>query len=220
MKRIFKSALLILVGCSLFINCEKNNNKGLPVDGDGNVYNTVAIGTQVWLTENLKTTKYALGAPISLVTDNKKWETCQVAAYCWYNNNESLKDTYGALYNYDAVKIGLLCPIGYHVPTYEDWTTLFDYLGGPDIAAIKLKESGTIHWNYSSPTNLGTNVIGFTALPGGYRTWWGEFQGINTEGYWWISDKRDIIMSSANEGVLIGGIGGQPGFSVRCIKDK
>jgi uncharacterized protein (TIGR02145 family) len=172
------------------------------------------------MSENLKTTKTSLGAQISLITDNTKWENSQVAAYCWYDNNEELKDTYGALYNYHAAKIGVLCPTGYHLPTYDDWMTLFDYVGGSDIAGIKLRETGTIHWAYYSPNTLGTNETGFIALPGGNRTWYGEFMNIYYTGSWWISDKRNISISWSHEHINIGAIGGQPGFSIRCIKDN
>jgi len=100
MFRIF----LLVISVVLFIaGCECEKESGLPVDGDGNVYDTVVIGTQVWLKQNLKTTRYRDGTPIPLVTDNDKWASMTVGAYCWYNNNPVYKENYGGLYNWYAM---------------------------------------------------------------------------------------------------------------------
>ena len=120
----------LIIGSSFILSCEKKENSGLPKDGDGNEYDTVVIGTQVWLTENLKTTKYINGDPIPLITENTTWTTFERGAYCWYNNDPDYKDTYGALYNWYAAKLSkFLCPLGYHVPTMDEWTTLANYDG-------------------------------------------------------------------------------------------
>jgi len=167
MKKIVRFNLipLMILGLLFFAMCEKGSN--LPTDGDGNVYDTVVIGTQVWLKENLKTTKSRYGDPLHLVPENDKWGTYSFNAYCWYDNVEGLKDTYGALYNYKAVEVGAICPLGWHVPTPEDWTTLFNYLGGKNVAGKKLKETGFAHWG--SENQGATNETGFTALAGGRR---------------------------------------------------
>jgi uncharacterized protein (TIGR02145 family) len=136
------------------------------IDVDGNIYNLVTIGTQVWMKQNLKVTKYNDGTAIPNVTDASQWNTLTTGAYCWYGNSSSNKDPYGALYNWYTVGTGKLCPIGWHVPSQTEWNTLLTYLGGTDIAGAKLKETGTSHWK--SP-NTATNESGFNALPGGAR---------------------------------------------------
>jgi len=122
--------------------CKKaddNNNKLPPVivygldanDIDGNVYHTVIIGTQIWMVENLKTTKYNDGTSIANVTDNVEWIGLTSPAYCWYNNYTSYKTQFGALYNWYAVNTGKLAPTGWHVPSHAEWTTLTNFfLGG------------------------------------------------------------------------------------------
>lgn len=210
----------------LMIGCEKDKNKGLPIDGDGNVYDTVVIGTQTWLAENLKTTKYNNGISIPLVTDNSEWITKTSAAFCWYNNQpEKFKNDYGALYNWWAVQVSTLCPVGYHVPTSEEWTALIDYLGGENVAGGKLKLTGDIFWKNNS---FATNESGFSAAGGGVREHnQGTFNSIRARGLWWISSPQyndnsgflieiNAIWSTAT----IGSLSKKSGFSVRCIMDK
>ena len=118
---------LILIGIILiFANCKKNET-AVVTDFDGNVYDTITIGTQVWMVENLRTIHYNNGTYIPNVTDST-WQKLSTGAYCWYNNNVIFKDTYGALYNWYAVNTGKLCPTGWHVPTDDEWTTLTTYL--------------------------------------------------------------------------------------------
>jgi uncharacterized protein (TIGR02145 family) len=201
--------------------------EGTVMDYDGNVYHTVVIGTQTWMVENLKTTHYNDGETITLIEDdNVLWTSPgDAGAYCWYNNDESTyKDTYGALYNCHAVERGKLCPLGWHVPTMEEWAVLTDYLGGSGIAGGPLKEEGTAHWN--SPNTGATNTTGFTALAGGYRTNYmeGNFHDLGIQGVWW-SSKTDVfwgwfVQAQYNETVLGTYYTNKYcGFSVRCIKD-
>jgi uncharacterized protein (TIGR02145 family) len=193
-------------------------------DVDGNVYKTVTIGTQVWMAENLKTTTYNNGTTIPNVTDGTTWAALITPAYCWYNNDASTnKATYGTLYNWYTVNTSMLCPTGWHVPTDDEWTTLTTFLGGESIAGGKLKEIGTTHW--SSPNIGADNSSGFTALPGGYRNYDGNFITNGNYGVWWSSSEsstsnawyRDMIYgysiverSSYKE---------LDGFSVRCLRD-
>src|SRR6056297_3534320 len=111
--------LLLLFGINFFTQCEKEDFEGLPVDGDGNVYDTVVIGTQVWMAENLKTTKYNDGSEITHLDDAEKWSALSVGGYCWYDNNPANKDIYGALYNTKAIHVETFCPEGWHVPTTD-----------------------------------------------------------------------------------------------------
>jgi uncharacterized protein (TIGR02145 family) len=157
-------------------------------DIDGNVYHTVTIGPQVWMVENLKTTKFKDGIAIPNVTGNTAWADLNTPGYCWYNNDiATYKNPYGALYNYYTIETAKLCPTGWHVPTNDDWSTLTTFLGGNTAALDKIKEIGTIHWL----TNLGaTNSSGFTSVPSGYRTGMGGiFTRLGSETNWWSSTK-------------------------------
>ena len=153
----------------LSITINASSNCGIVTDSDGNLYNTVTIGTQCWLTENLKTTRYNDGSQIPKVSDPLAWSNLITPAYCWYNNDSSsYMAAYGAMYNWYTVATGKLCPDGWHVPTDGDWTKLTDYLCGNSMSSAKLKEAGNMHWN--NPNGESTNTSGFTALPGGYRS--------------------------------------------------
>ncbi len=158
-------------------------------DIDGNVYKTITIGTQIWMAENLKTTRFNDGSAIPLVGDVNKWYRMYYShshepAYCWYNNDATAnKKTYGALYNWNTVNTNKLCPIGWHVPSDLEWTTLTNYLGGDKSAVDKLKEKGMTHW--TSQNNSATNESGFTGLPSGIRNIDGEFQNIGIGCFWW-----------------------------------
>jgi uncharacterized protein (TIGR02145 family) len=193
-------------------------------DKDGNGYDTVHIGTQVWMKQNLKTIHYLNGILIPNVTDNTAWSGLSSGARCYYNNDPATyADTYGALYNWYAVNTGNLCPFGWHVPTDNEWTALVNYLGGTSIAGGKLKEAGLTHWN--SPNTGATNSSGFTALPGGYRLTSGTYNFIGKLGYWWTSTESttsDAFRWKINYDTMsIGKTASlkQFGFSVRCIKN-
>ena len=139
------------------------------VDIDGNIYPVVKIGTQIWTTKNLATTKYRDGTSISGPTYSGAAWALATEAYCWYSDNYATYGTvYGALYNWYAVSDAKnIAPLGWHVATDAEWTTLTTYLGGESVAGGKLKEAGTSHWN--TPNTEATNETGFTSLPGGYR---------------------------------------------------
>ncbi|MCJ7446832.1 MAG: T9SS type A sorting domain-containing protein [Bacteroidales bacterium] len=193
-------------------------------DGDNNNYRVVEIGTQVWMAENLKTTKYNDGAIIALLTSNAEWQGYLTPGYCWYNNDEATyKATYGALYNWSAVRTGKLCPTGWQVPSDDEWTTLTNYLGDSYEVGGKLKETGTAHW--TSPNTGATNETGFTALPGGYRPNNGVFYEIGSGGRWWSSTAYGIVGGWCRSVLYnrsdIGRINGTEwdGNSVRCLKD-
>jgi uncharacterized protein (TIGR02145 family) len=201
-------------------SCKSNKLK----DIEGNEYRTVTIGTQVWIAENLKTTKFNDGTSIPMVSDNEAWVKMTTPAYSWYNNDSTgNKKTYGALYNWNAVNTNKLCPAGWHVPTDGEWQTLTLFLDGFYTAGGKMKEKGTKHWK--SPNIDATNESGFTALPAGYRSLQGIFNYIGISAYWWSSTSyNESSVLFWNIRYRLGYIykfrcENFCGFSVRCVKD-
>ena len=228
--------LVITTGCSKEEDINATNGKttavfnpnvsyGTLTDQDGNIYKTITIGTQTWMAENLRTTRYKDGTSIPNVTGNDEWMNLTTGAYCSFNNTTDIVTiaTYGLLYHWYAVNTGKLAPTGWHVATDAEWTTLITYLGGESIAGGKLKETGTIHWN--SPNEGAINESGFTALPGGYRTGDGIFYEKGNYGSWWFSTEYsssdafgiDLFYNYSYVSVYV--IEKKCGFSVRCIKD-
>lgn len=225
-----KLSLSLFLLCLVFATCKKDQVTTMPTvtDVDGNVYHTVKIGTQTWMVENLKTTKFNDGSPIPPITDNTLWKNALGPGYCSYNNDNLYKITYGALYNWHAVGTGILAPKGWHVPTDEDWTTLENTLGGALKAGAKLKEMGINHW--VSPNSSATNSSGFTALPGGYRgTYLNSvaYLHVGDEAMWWTSTLDGVNSTSAvfrdlyanSDEVFKDVLLKHYGLSVRCIKD-
>jgi uncharacterized protein (TIGR02145 family) len=209
--------------------------KGTVTDIDGNIYQTIVIGKYEWMVSNLKTTTYNDGKKIPNITSNKTWIELSCGAYCWYNNDDSIANIYGALYNLYAVNTGNLCPIGWRVPSDEEWNYLEGFtdtkfgLGNPiwngfgsrgtDVGQ-KLKSKR----GWCSIKN-GDDIFGFSALPGGERISKGRFLLIDQSGFWWSSSETD--KTSAKYRCLIYFIdnthrNSHPktvGFSVRCLKN-
>jgi uncharacterized protein (TIGR02145 family) len=194
-------------------------------DIEGNEYKAVNIGTQIWMVENLKTTKYNDGTDIPLVTDSISWNTLLTPGYCWYNNDElTYKNTHGALYNWYVIKTGNLCPTGWHVPSDEEWKILTDYLGGERIAGGKLRISGKSHWDNNN-TNV-TNESNFSALPGGLRDMKsGSYAFISSAAFFWSSTENSSthawgrFLQSPPEKVYRFAFHKAYGYCIRCIKD-
>ena len=219
--RTGKTVLFILVlVCTEYQYLEAQSVK----DADGNIYITLNIGKQVWMGENLRTTKLNNGKAIPLVTDDNKWRPLKTPAYCWYNNDERNKDPYGALYNGYTVMTGQICPEGWHVPTDGEWAALADFLGNESTAGDKLKESGTAHWK--NIFSKATNDYDFTALPAGVRYYSGTFPLFgDSYAVWWSATRyspteagtRGLHDSSSRFWKGYDDLGS--GHSIRCIKD-
>ncbi len=214
-------------------------NTSLVTDIDDNVYHTVTIGKQVWMVENLKTTKYSDGTSITNITNNAAWVNLTTGAYCDYDNAPSNSATYGRLYNwYAATDARNICPTGWHIPSETEWATLITYLGGDSIAGGKLNDTGTIHWK--SPNIWATNETGFTALPGGFRftyhgtetsNYQGTFNFVGDCGNWWSSTEWSSYGENSPSSALIrmtfynyskvarGAREKTYGISIRCMKD-
>ena len=215
---------------------------GTVTDYDGNVYNTVVIGTQTWMVENLKVTHYRNGAAIANVIDNTAWTVLNTGAYCWYSNNVSNKGTYGALYNWFTVADSRnIAPTGWHIPTDAEWTTMENYL----IANGYNYDGSTTGYNYAkalasatgwdSDAGTGTvgntdypakrNATGFTALPGGRRSSNGTFYLVGGSGDWWSATEGGATYAFGRylgcdiSNVSRSWASKEIGFSVRCLRD-
>ncbi|PIS27806.1 MAG: hypothetical protein COT43_08625 [Candidatus Marinimicrobia bacterium CG08_land_8_20_14_0_20_45_22] len=221
--------MFIGIAFFMFFSCEKDPTSSKDTDTvtdiDGNTYQTVKIGEQWWMAENLKVTHYRNGAEIPNITDNTAWSNLSTGAYCDYNNDVNNVITYGRLYNWYAVNDSRnIAPTGWHVPTDAEWQTLVDYLGGESVAVGKMKEMGTTHWQ--TPNTGATNESGFLALPGGYRYGSGACGYVGGSGYWWSAAESSSYGAwgrglSCNGSSVARGYydGKQGGFSVRCVGD-
>jgi uncharacterized protein (TIGR02145 family) len=182
-----------------------DTNTGSVTDIDGNVYQTVKIGNQVWTVENLRTTKYNDGSTIPQVTDGAAWQNLHTPGYCWYANDIKNKSKYGALYNWFAVDTKKLVPKGWHVPSDAEWATLQNYLiangynwdGTTTDDKIAKSMAAKADWKtYPDAGTIGkdlttNNKSGFSALPGGFRRYYGFFSYIGHGGYWWSATELD-----------------------------
>lgn len=231
MNKLFTITPLFLL--ILFSSCKKQEIKEVQketvTDIDGNVYNTVTIGNQIWMTENLKVTRYRNGDPILKITNQTDWQNANTGAYCSYNNVDSNSKTYGYLYNWFSVGDSRkIAPAGWHIPTFEEWFTLHYFLGGQTVAGGKMKKTGIEYW--ISPNSGADNSSEFSALPGGIRSNLGgtsPFWGQRFYGFWWSTTEeitntqqahyRSLTHNSPfiNWGILIK----YDGLSIRCIKD-
>jgi len=203
-------------------------------DVDGHTYSTVEIGSQCWMQQNLRTSRYANGDVIPNVSGSTEWSGLSTGAWVHYDNDTQYELPYGKLYNWFAGDDPRnLCPAGWHVPSFQDWDILISFLGGDAIAGAAMKEAGTQHWN--APNQGSTNSSGFTALPAGYRSAWGDFENWDSEPtigegtFWWSTSEwiggspccgrpvgvhnwyDDVTSNQAHEK--------QHGYSIRCVKD-
>ena len=196
----------------------------------------VTIGTQIWTSKNLDVSTYRDGTPIPQVTDPTQWENLTTGAWCYYDNNPANGEVYGKLYNwyavagiYDAASFNdttlrkQFAPVGWHVPSDLEWTTLTTFLGGESVAGGMMKETSTELWN--SPNQDANNSSGFSGIPGGYRRYDESFFFIGNYGFWWSSSEYDPAGAWFRH--LYNNLGNAYrsntykayGFSVRLIKD-
>ncbi len=209
-----RKIILLLTGLA-FLTFK--NQAQTVTDIDGNVYNTVTIGGQIWMQENLNTLRYHNGDSILNITNTLEWSTTVTGAYCNYNNDTANASIYGRLYNWYAVNNNSnLCPTGWHVPTNNEFVILENYVG--DIGAALRSTSG---WN----NNNGTNTSGFSGLPAGARRYTGSFSYLGNYAEWWSSTLNIDQAWSICVGSSFGYINRvddplREGFSIRCIKDN
>lgn len=244
--------LLIFIFISFFISCKKEKTLPEPIVEDSNGidfscigepigkfgvgvfdiertnYKTVIIGKQEWMAENLKVSKYNDGTVITNVVETKEWLNQTQAALCSFNNDINNDTKFGKLYNWYTVNQGMngnknICPVGWHVPTSEEWDILTDNLGGVDLAGGKMKEIGTNNWK--TPNKEGVNKSLFTALPGGFRSVNGVFTDLGENGFWWSTTEYSPgiawfrNLNYEVDDLIVDYYGVEGGFSIRCLKD-
>lgn len=207
-------------------------------DIDGNSYKTIKLGTQEWMAENLKVTKYRNGNPIPNVTDSAQWIGLTTGAWCTFNNEPANNAIYGKLYNWYAVADNRnICPTGWHVPTKDEWEKLIAYIdptyvyvpnntsmSSSSYAGLAMKSVGSIQsrqstWLYD---NIASNSSGFSAEAGGGRS--NFFFGTRIGAYFWSSTESSSIRSycpqlSRGSTLQLFDFEKNIGLSIRCIKD-
>jgi uncharacterized protein (TIGR02145 family) len=200
---------------------------------DGRIYDLVEIGGQCWFADNLATDQYRNGDPIPTGLSDNAWSTTSNGAYSFYNNDSSNDITYGKLYNwYTTVDSRGLCPTGWHVPTDCEWMYLEGILGMSVVDQQNLGRRGSNQGgamkattNWTSPNTGANNSSGFTALPGGYRTYNNGYLTIDNYGYMWSSKQSDSyfawsrVFNYNNPNVSRNNYNKRLGFSVRCVRD-
>jgi uncharacterized protein (TIGR02145 family) len=196
---------------------------GSVTDIDGNVYSTVLIGEQWWMSENLKTARFGDGSEIPNVTNDAAWLTLSTPAWCNYENYPANDITYGKLYNWFTVSDPRnVCPAGWHVPTDAEWAVLTDYLGGQDVAGGKMKTTS----GWQSPNTGATDESRFSGLPGGLR--YGDSDGFINIGYfgtWWSSSESSApnawgrYLAYSDDDAGRSNANKRAGYSVRCLRD-
>ncbi|PLX08508.1 MAG: hypothetical protein C0596_06530 [Marinilabiliales bacterium] len=186
-------------------------------------YNTVLIGNQCWMKENLRSSKYANGDDITHLPD-ESWYLLETDAWVYYDNDPNNNIPYGKLYNINAVfDERNVCPEGWHVPSDAEWTVLNDYLGGQFVAGGKMKIQGTDYW--LPPNDAATNTSYFSAYTSGGRYFDGEFNGIHEVCRWWSTTYYSSTgvwcrhIDYLYPYLWRGGPNEYNGYSIRCIRD-
>ena len=232
-----KKLITLILGIAFIYSCSTNSNDNSSNPVVPAILSSSTIGSQIWQSTNLNVTTYRDGTPIPQVSNPSSWARLTTGAWCYYNNDPANEATYGKLYNWYAVAgihdndpntpNKVLAPVGWHIPTDTEWTTLSTFLGGETIAGGKMKEIGTVNWY--SPNTGATNSSSFNGLPGGYITVSGNvtssFNFIKQNGVWWSSS--ELLSSSAwfrelkynGQDIFRSDFNKSSGFSVRCVKD-
>lgn len=219
---------------NILSNIKVKNSSTAPVtpttvtDVDGNTYNTVVIGTQVWMQSNLKTSHYNNGTAIPEKLSSSDWDTLVTGARCFYNGDSTTyKPIYGTLYNWyvgDSANAYNVCPTGWHVPTIDEFTTLSTYLGGDLTAGGTLKDTGTFMWY--SPNTGATNSSHYSAKPSGQRDATGAYTNDHQTAQWWACtstglNNPDYRYVQYNNTTFPGTVyNKRAGMAIRCLYNQ
>ncbi len=220
---IITSILVLILGITSCSNEDTNTQNqvverlAVPIQN-----NEVQIGNQIWMAKNLNVTRYRNGDPIAQVTDPTQWGNLTTGAWCFYNNDPTNGPIYGKLYNWFAVNdLRGLAPLGWRVPSEDDWFGLTTFLGGSNISGTKMK--ATILW---SIPNISTNSSNFTGLPAGYCNYNGLFKNISKDGCWWSTTNGFGLNNALYLNIVYNSSQAYStyndknmGYTVRCIKN-
>ena len=217
---VFVTLMMVATGCK---DDDDQPQRYALEDIDGNVYDAISIGAQIWMTDNLRVTKFNDGTLLTYANPDDDLMNLTSGSMSYYDDNPANASTYGALYNWHAVGSGKLCPNGWHIPSDGEWNTLINFLGGEDVAGGHMKAIGTSHWN--APNQEATNNSGFTALPAGYLFDNGNYNSIGNITHWWTATENgaqeafDRYVYFQNGKVVKGTYSKQVFYSCRCVKD-
>jgi uncharacterized protein (TIGR02145 family) len=219
--------------CLLLIFSLSFSEEEKMIDVDGNAYETIKIGEQIWTKENLQVEKFRNGDIIKQAKTKEEWKKAAEAgepAWCYAENDPSNEKKYGKLYNWYAVNDSLeLAPEGWHIPSDQEWMEMENVLKGRNVAGDKLKSIKG--WGEKSK---GNNESGFNGLPGGARSFdkpvnYGqkesiEFFNVHNAGYWWtpteVGERAFIrILETENMSLRRFFISKDYGMSIRCMKN-
>ena len=226
--KIFVTLLLCFFLLSANAQIQTTISDSVVTDIDGNTYKTIRIGNKVWMAENLRVTHYRNGDPVlTTIPDTIDYRSESTPKYQFvYNNDKRNLKLYGRLYTwYAATDSRNICPVGWHLPTIDEYKTLDEVLGGKNAAIGKLKWAGTEYW--LSPNTDATNESGFNGLPAGWRSAKGKYGMLGKYGHWWCSDMQTPeyafrMFLSFDESCYKNHLGSsdpQTAWSVRCVKD-
>jgi len=202
---------------------------GSMIDQDGQEYKTIVIGEQEWMAENLNVSTYRNGDAILTNLVDSIWSSTDQGAWSYYNDNENFACPFGKLYNWLAVTDPRgVCPVGWHMPSDDEWSVLVDSLGSFALVGVMLKttgelEEGTGLWR--SPNQNASNSTGFSGLPGGFRNSVNNYGAKDGYGYYWSSslneEGKPLYRYLSFNNFLIYRYYSEvnTGFSVRCLKD-
>ena len=222
--------LIAFILFSLGLSAQEGKSAGKELtlkDADGNLYHSVTIGTQVWMTENLKSTRYNDGTPIPLVTGPKEWNSLYTPGYCWYNNDEATyREKFGAIYNWYTISTGKLCPEGWHVPADSEFGKITTLMGIAQRSNSidpggRAEADGTAMWINPDGT---FNKSGFVSLSGGSRNYDGSFSKPGGYCHWWASAEWNQCsvwgrFLGYGHGAVNSYVAMRDGHSVRCMKN-
>ncbi|MDE3214464.1 MAG: fibrobacter succinogenes major paralogous domain-containing protein [Bacteroidota bacterium] len=190
-------------------------------DVDGNEYDTVKIGTQVWMAENLDVSRFRNGDPITEAETREQWDEAAKEgkpAWCYYHRDSDRVTIYNKLYNWYAVNDPRgLAPAGWRIPTKQDWATLINNSGGDNKSGIQMKSS--TEWD-------GAHSNGLNCLPGGYRNREGDFEHAGKIGSWWTAtqngpeDAWSVSLGTGTPAASTSFDTKEIGLSVICVKDQ
>jgi uncharacterized protein (TIGR02145 family) len=236
--RIWAKIIVMITVALLFLpSCKKQEESEVVKDVQGNVYKTVTIGNQVWMKENLRTGSYRDGSwLLTNLYSDFEWAGAAEACCIYHpsyvdglDNESGVLNAYGRLYNWYAVTDSRgLCPVGWRIPTEADWEELIDYLGGAEVAGGKLKSRRTVpdaHPRWEDPNTDASDAVSFAALPSGYRSSLGSYEGIGEYACWWSSTEYDAnyaysyYIYSGDTYLELSNDRKRAGYSVRCIKE-